>query len=168
MMSLKQMRLEANLKQTDALHLLKQYGRNIDVPTLSKIENGRINDAYLAEFELFSIYAGIIDLNGKYRQFSDLQVQVLNAIPYGYDNGVSYSDITDCVGSDDRVIRNSFLAIRRYHPIINTQDGKGFFRPRHGNALDISMTQRWLLQEESRAKSILWRMKGAKQFLLNE
>ena len=56
-------------------------------------------------------------------------INIIDFIPYGHDNGVSYKWLQKATGMCKREVRASLAYTRKTHMILNMQDGKGFFRP---------------------------------------
>lgn len=57
-------------------------------------------------------------------------VDILNFIPEGHANAVNREYLSSVTGLSDRKIRQLIEeSCTREHPILNMQDGKGYFRP---------------------------------------
>jgi len=89
-------------------------------------------------------------------------MKIINLIPYGKNNATTRTRLCELTKLSDRKIRDLIADARRDNAIINTQDGKGYYRPLPS---DIDAVRQYLSQEEHRAKSIFWAMKGAKEWL---
>lgn len=68
--------------------------------------------------------------------------------------------LTKKVGMTDRLMRRYMQEIRREYGIINNQDGKGYKLP--GNKEEA---EKVLQQEEKRAKTIFYNIKGLKKYI---
>ncbi len=90
---------------------------------------------------------------------------LLEKIPFGKKNAISRTRLRIITGLRDRSIREEISRLRRDNAILNTQDGKGYYRPAEEDKEDV---RRWVAQETSRARSIFWSMHGARQFLDKE
>ena len=91
--------------------------------------------------------------------------EILNHIPIGRKNAISRRQLSISTGLSDRVLREQISQLRRDYVILNTQDGKGYYRP---SPEDKAQVERWTAQETRRAKSIFWSMRGAKIYLKGE
>lgn len=89
-------------------------------------------------------------------------MNIIDYIPYGQKNAVSRTSLRVQTGLNDRAIRELIGQARRETPILNTQNGEGYFIPLPS---EMHLVERWLKQETSRAKSTFWSLKGAKNFL---
>lgn len=89
-------------------------------------------------------------------------MNIIDYIPYGQKNAVSRTSLRIQTGLTDRAIRELIGQARRETPILNTQNGEGYFIPLPS---EKKLVEGWLKQEESRAKSTFWSMKGAKEFI---
>lgn len=70
-------------------------------------------------------------------------------------------------GINDRYVRLAIAQARRKIPILNMQDGDGYFIPGMNDQEDVRLLIRYVRQEESRLKSIGWSLKAARQMLVN-
>lgn len=57
------------------------------------------------------------------------EIRIIDFIPYGHDNAVTYSKLRRLTGMCKREIRAALSSTRKDFMILNMQDGKGFFRP---------------------------------------
>lgn len=56
-------------------------------------------------------------------------IDILNYIPYGHENAVTRAELCERTGLSDRLVRRHIEVARiEGHPIINLQDGKGYYR----------------------------------------
>lgn len=85
---------------------------------------------------------------------------LIDYIPVGI--GITRKRLCELTGLTDRKVRNEIHALRREHCILNMQDGQGYYRPTED---DREQVEAFLKQEASRAKSIFWSQKGAKEWL---
>lgn len=164
-MDYKQARLDAGLKQTDVVETLQKKGINIDVSILSRFENGYDKNFEILEKELAELYAGAgtqaETSSAEFGATVDLQV-ILQYIPKGSNNGITKVELCKRLNMDEREIRRLIHQARRYMPILNMQNGKGYFIP---DAEDKHIVEKWLTQETKRAKSTFWSLMGAKRYL---
>lgn len=72
------------------------------------------------------------------------------------------SELSDLTGIDDRTIRDMIHYARRDIPILNMQDGRGYFIPDMNILEERMMLMKYIRQEESRLKSIGWALKNSK------
>ena len=77
-------------------------------------------------------------------------MDILEYIPYGRKNAIKRKTLRDLTGLSDRDMRRAIELARQETPIINLQDGRGYYRPDDRDDL-----QRYVLQEQARAKKIL-------------
>ena len=77
-------------------------------------------------------------------------MDILEYIPYGRENAIKRKTLRDLTGLSDRDMRRAIELARQETPIINLQDGRGYYRPDDRDDL-----QRYVLQEQARAKKIL-------------
>ncbi len=87
---------------------------------------------------------------------------LLDLIPYGEKNAISRTMLRVKSGLTDRAMREEISRLRREHPILNSQEGNGYFRPLPE---EVQKVEKWLSQEGHRAKSIFWSQKGAREFM---
>ena len=83
-------------------------------------------------------------------------------IPVGKDNAISRSQLVKLTGLSDRIVRDMIALERRNTAILNLQNGAGYYIPSESDRADI---ERYVRQEEARAKSIFWSLRGAKTAL---
>ena len=77
-------------------------------------------------------------------------MDILEYIPYGRKNAIKRKTLRDLTGLTDRDMRRAIELARKETPIINMQDGNGYYRPDNRDEI-----QRYVLQEQARAKKIL-------------
>lgn len=56
-------------------------------------------------------------------------MNILDFIPYGHKNAVTYDFLCKVTGLNKRAVRMEISRARKENIIINMQDGEGFFRP---------------------------------------
>ena len=91
-----------------------------------------------------------------------MSMNIIDFIPFGKENAITRDQLKAMTGLGDRKVRNMINKERRYYPIINIQDGDGYFRPTQE---EKDYVRKWIKQEMRRAKSSFWSLRGAKQFL---
>lgn len=96
-------------------------------------------------------------------------ITVADLIPIGRENAISREKLTQkCISSglienskdSDRRMRLLVSKARIDYTILNLSDGNGYYRPSHDDLLDL---QRYIRQEESRAKSTFRNLSLAKK-----
>lgn len=92
-------------------------------------------------------------------------MNIIDYIPYGQENGVSMDYLCKVTGLDNRGVRNELEKARAEQAVLNLQDGKGYFLPLPDETFLI---EKWIRQEESRAKAIRKGLKGARKQVKNE
>lgn len=92
---------------------------------------------------------------------------ILDYIPTGQMNAVTRSELCRRTGINDRVMRVAIHKARRQIPILNMQDGKGYFIPDMNNPDERMLLKKFVRQEESRLKNIGWSLKAARTTLKN-
>lgn len=83
-------------------------------------------------------------------------------IPFGKENAISRKDLAALTGLGDRTMRRKIARARRNHPILNLQDGEGYYRPTIAEYLEAKAFYK---QEEHRAKMIFWSIFGLRKWL---
>ena len=89
-------------------------------------------------------------------------MNIADFIPVGKDNAISRSQLVKLTGLSDRIVRDMIALGRRNTAILNLQNGAGYYIPSESDRADI---ERYVRQEEARAKSIFWSLRGAKTAL---
>lgn len=77
---------------------------------------------------------------------------LLELIPTGSKNAIKRSCLCKLSGLLDRAMRDLLHEARKKIPVINLQNGKGYFIPNMNDDKDVDMLVRWVGQEESRIK----------------
>ena len=89
-------------------------------------------------------------------------MNIADFIPVGKDNAISRSQLVKLTGLSDRIVRDMIALERRNIAILNLQNGAGYYIPSESEKADL---ERFIKQEEARAKSIFWSLRGAKSAL---
>lgn len=77
-------------------------------------------------------------------------MNIIDFIPFGKSNAVSYGELQNLTGLNKREVRAYISRARKDFIILNLQDGKGFFQPIEGE--EDELVVRYLRQEEHRNK----------------
>lgn len=94
---------------------------------------------------------------------SELADIVLEHIPKGHKNGISKSELQKRCGFGERMVRKLIeIASTSEHPVINLQDGHGYFIPEDN---EKELVKKVLSQEKSRANHILKRVEMCEVWL---
>lgn len=80
------------------------------------------------------------------------EFDILRVIPVGSKNSIKRKWLCTLTGLIDRAMRNLLHEARKKIPIINLQNGKGYFIPDMNEKSDMDMLSRWVRQEQSRIK----------------
>lgn len=83
-------------------------------------------------------------------------MDILEFIPYGRKNAIKRHTLSELTGLSDRDTRRLIEQARQETPIINLSDGNGYYRPDDKDDLE-----KYILQEQARAKKILKNIKSA-------
>lgn len=83
---------------------------------------------------------------------------VLQYLEEGEEKALGREDLCGLTGLRDRELRVVISKIRREVPVLSF--GNGYFIPKD---TEKHLINRWLEQEQSRAKSIFWSMRGARK-----
>ena len=92
---------------------------------------------------------------------------ILDYIPTGHEKAVTRAELIDRTGIKDRALRVLIHSARREIPILNLQDGHGYFIPDMNLLEERMMLRKYIKQEESRLKSIGWALKAARRTARN-
>ena len=91
----------------------------------------------------------------------DATINIVDYIPFGAKNAIKRHTLVDMVGCTDREVRRMIESARQEgNVILNFSDGKGYFRPERKEEVE-----RYIRQEEARAKTIFFNLKSAKMAL---
>lgn len=110
---------------------------------------------------------GRIELKDYLRKIDRENFNILDYIPTGSGNAVERTILRFRTGLKDRQMRKLIHFVRREIPILNMQDSKGYFIPDTNDEKDVQLLIRYVLQEESRLKSIGWSLMAARKTLRN-
>lgn len=91
-------------------------------------------------------------------------MSILDYIPFGHNNAITGSRLSELTGISKREIRRMVSQARRETPILNLQDGKGYFKPTEEEKY---LVERYVKQETARLKSVGWSLKAAREFVKN-
>jgi hypothetical protein len=90
-------------------------------------------------------------------------MSIIDYIPHGKQNAVRLDSLVKQTGTPPREVRREIERIRHTTAVINSQDGKGYYRPNLPD--DAFELARYIAQEEHRAKKIFYNLRGAKKAL---
>lgn len=94
-------------------------------------------------------------------------MKILDFIPTGSRNARRRKHLRELTGLSDRLLRDEIHKARRKIPILNMQDGKGYFIPDMNDKHDRWLLVKYVRQEERRLKSIGWALMAARKTLRN-
>ena len=94
-----------------------------------------------------------------------MDLHLLELIPFGHENAITREELERLTGFSDRVMRAKPTALREETPILNMQDGRGYFRPLEH---EFCLVRLWMAQTRSRAKECDVSLKGASLWLLRQ
>lgn len=77
-------------------------------------------------------------------------MDILEYIPYGRENAIKRRTLRELLGVSDRIMRDLIADARKETPIVNMQDGTGYYRPKDKKELEC-----YIYQEKARAEKIL-------------
>ena len=90
-------------------------------------------------------------------------MNIIDYIPKGYKNAISRKMLCQKTGLEDRVVRALIEEARRETIIISNNDGSGYWLfPDNPTEAEERMLQRYVKQQESRAKSIFYALRPAR------
>lgn len=92
-------------------------------------------------------------------------MDIVNYLHKGAEKAITRKQLCYLTGLDDRKVREAISQARRNVPIINLQNGDGYFIPDLTKESEIEYLRQYVKQEESRAKSIFWSLKPARKML---
>lgn len=107
---------------------------------------------------------GGIDLRKRTKNFTIIQCAVYNALKIGKENAMSRDELILATGYTDRRIREAIEALRHIRPILNLDDGDGYYIP------DMTPQGRqeaalWLSRQDRRIQSMKDATRGVRRFL---
>ena len=108
---------------------------------------------------------GQMELDEYLKEINRENFDILDYIPTGSTNAVARVMLRFRTGLRDRQMRKLIHFARRRIPILNMQDGKGYFIPDMNNEKDIRLLVKYVRQEESRLRRIAWSLMAARKTL---
>lgn len=91
-------------------------------------------------------------------------MNIVDYIPFGYENAISRKRLSIVTGLNDRVVRQLIETARRDTIIISNDDGSGYWRfPENPTQTEINLLHKFVKQQESRAKSIFFALRPARK-----
>lgn len=87
-------------------------------------------------------------------------INIVDYIPHGRMNAISRNSLVTLTGLNDRAVREAISKARRDTPILNMQDGSGYYQPTED---DVDELRHFVAQETRRAKSIFWSLRSARK-----
>lgn len=95
------------------------------------------------------------------------EISILDYIPTGRENAVTREWLSNATGLEDCHVRDAIARARREMPILNMQDGKGYFIPGMNNEEERLLLKQYVQQETNRGKMIFLSLNGARKTLRN-
>ena len=93
-------------------------------------------------------------------------MNIVDYIPQGFKNAISRRSLCTLTGLNDRVIRGLIEEARRETIIISNNDGSGYWLfPDDPTEEEKELLRRYVKQQESRAKSIFYALRPARQMM---
>ena len=89
-------------------------------------------------------------------------MDITQFIPVGHQNAVTRQMLCMLTGMSDRQVRDMIADARRDTPILNVQNGFGYYIPDINDPADMIDLKRFVDQETHRLKSIGWSLKAAR------
>lgn len=162
-MDLKALRISAGLTVKE---MLQDYpDKRLDKYTYSKIEAGIVSAPQM----LLNHVVGLLESNGRGTPAEAHTVRktpvataenIIQYIPTSSINGITRRELVSITGLSDRIVRKRIEALRREYPILNHQNGRGYFI-----SYDPAEVRSYYRQEQNRALSILYRLKPIRKIL---
>ena len=90
---------------------------------------------------------------------NNTDINILNYIHKGRQNAVTRERLRQLTGLTDSKVRELIRKARHDVPIVNFQSGEGYYIP-----TEIEEVDRFIAQEEKRAKSIFANLRSAKDY----
>lgn len=88
---------------------------------------------------------------------------IIDYIPEGSEHAISRKNLCRITGLSDRLVRNLIEEARRETIIISNNDGSGYWLfPEHPTDKEKDLLNRYVKQQESRAKSIFYALRPAR------
>ncbi|MCF2555567.1 hypothetical protein [Faecalicatena contorta] len=108
---------------------------------------------------------GQIELEDYLKSIQKQGFDILDYIPTGSKNAITRKRLSQITGISDRAIRDLIHYARRDIPILNMQDGKGYFIPDMNDETEVKLLRAYYNQENARLKSIGWSLLSARKAL---
>ena len=108
---------------------------------------------------------GQIELLDYLETLENKGVDILNYIPKGQENAVTRTELCKRTGLADRMMRDALHDAKLKTPILNMQDGRGYFIPDMNIENDRFILLRHVRQEESRIRSTIEPLEVERQTL---
>ena len=90
-------------------------------------------------------------------------INIVDFIPEGSEKAISRRDLCRVTGLSDRVVRSLIEEARRETIIISNNDGSGYWLyPEHPTEAEKQLLNKYVKQQESRAKSIFYALRPAR------
>lgn len=89
---------------------------------------------------------------------------VYNALMVGKKNARTRKDLCHAARCDDRILRDAIADLRSDGPILNNDDGKGYYIP-EPTLEGYKETWAWIFRQMRRIKSMRRALKGAMKFV---
>lgn len=96
---------------------------------------------------------GQIELLDYLKSLESNGFDILDYIPTGQRNAVTRSELCRRTGLTDRMMRDALHDAKLKTPILNMQDGRGYFIPDMSTESDRLILKKHVRQEENRIKS---------------
>lgn len=110
---------------------------------------------------------GQIELEDYLKSINRESLNILDYIPTGRVNAITRHALAIRTGISDRQVRDLIHYARRDIPILNMQDGRGYFIPDMNDDVERELLAAYVRQEEKRLKSIGWALASARQTCRN-
>ena len=110
---------------------------------------------------------GQIELQDYLKSINRESLNILDYIPTGRMNAITRHALAIRTGISDRQVRDLIHYARRDIPILNMQDGRGYFIPDMNDEVERGMLAAYVRQEENRLRSIGWSLASARQTCRN-
>ena len=94
----------------------------------------------------------------------EVQARVYNALLGGKENALNRDELVSKIGESDRDIRTAIEILRHNKVILTLPTGKGYYIPRD-DAQGRQETEKWLVSQNNRTKSIKAAERGAQLFI---
>lgn len=110
---------------------------------------------------------GIDDFISEPEEQEKDKFDILNYIPVGSWKAVKRKWLCHITGLVDRTMRNLLHDARKKIPILNLQNGTGYFIPDMNCMDDRKLLIRWVMQEKSRIRELQYAIDTAEKVLEN-